>query len=327
MAIYNAAKTLEECLDSIIKQSFREWKCFLVNDGSTDDSQSIIDKYGKMDERFVCLSKPNEGSPAKTRQFALSHIDTPFVSSIDADDLIGPDYLEKLIQRQAETEADVIVPTLRCFVDNIALIKWELPDGSFDKGKVVNGKEACLFTIPEWIIGFNGALVRRELMSLTSSGKWMNSDELKTREILLNSHSVAFSDAVYYYRSNPESITKVISPRLFDKTIVEGQLVQFAEKHFPENTTLVEKMRRRHFSGLQYNIVFFEKVRNRFSEEEQKAVVRTLSESYHTIKILPLLQSNPKWGVAVAILRRFRNYQRLVLHHFKSSLIDNNHPE
>ncbi len=314
-------------MDSIIKQSFREWDCFLVNDGSTDDSQSIIDKYGKMDERFVCLSKKNEGSPAKTRQFALSHIDSPFVSSIDADDLISPDYLEKLIHRQAETGADVIVPTLRCFANSTEQIRWEMPDDSFDKGKVVNGKDACLFTMPEWIIGFNGALVSQELMLLTSSGRWMNSDELKTREILMNSHSVAFSDAVYYYRSNPESITKVISPRLFDKTIVEGQLVRFAEKNYPENIALIEKLRRRHFSGLQYNIVLFEKERNRFSEEEQKYVERTLSESYHTIKILPLLKSNPKWGVAVAILRRFRNYQRLVLHHFKSSLTNNNLPE
>ena len=322
IAIYNAAKTLEDCLDSVLKQSFKEWECILVNDGSTDDSPSIIDKYGRLDERFVCLSKKNEGSPAKARQFALSRVKAPFVSSIDADDLICPDSLETLVMRQNETGADVIVPTLRCFDGEISHVKWELPRDSFDKEMVVNGRDACLLTMPEWVIGFNGALIRKDLMVSTSSGKWMNSDELKTREILLNSRSVAFSDAVYYYRSNPESITKVISPRIFDKTIVEGQIVRFAEKHFPENAALIEKLRRRHFSGLQYNIVLLEKEKNRFTQEEQEAIERVLSESYHSIKVLPLLKSSFKWGVAVALLRGYKGYKRLVLHHFKSSITD-----
>ena len=71
IAIYNAAKTLEECLDSILKQSFKEWECILVNDGSTDDSPSIIDKYGRLDERFVCLSKKNEKVKRKDTIFRL----------------------------------------------------------------------------------------------------------------------------------------------------------------------------------------------------------------------------------------------------------------
>ena len=58
--IYNAATFLRDSLDSIVKQTYKDWKCILVNDGSPDNSQSIIDEYCAKDTRFVSFCKKNE---------------------------------------------------------------------------------------------------------------------------------------------------------------------------------------------------------------------------------------------------------------------------
>ena len=57
--IYNAESTLKRCIDSIIKQSYKQWTLILINDGSTDDSQTICHNYEVRDNRILLLNKEN----------------------------------------------------------------------------------------------------------------------------------------------------------------------------------------------------------------------------------------------------------------------------
>ena len=59
--VYNAESTLKRCIDSIIKQSYKQWTLILVNDGSTDDSQTICHNYEVRDNRILLLNKENGG--------------------------------------------------------------------------------------------------------------------------------------------------------------------------------------------------------------------------------------------------------------------------
>jgi len=314
--VYNASAYLRDCLDSIRNQTMKEWTCFLVNDGSTDDSQSIIEEYCQMDGRFVGMEKVNEGSPAKTVQYGLKHVDSEFVITIGDDDAISDDFVEKLLKRQKDTNADTVVPRLLCFGGDLNNVLWELPDKKFDNQQVMNGYEGVRLTLLGWKIGFNGSLIRKTLMETTTFGEWSHSDELKTREILVNSKVVAFADTNYYYRSNPASITNAVSPRLFDRTIVEAQLVQFAQKYFPNDENLIKELARLHFSGLQYNIVLYESKKDSLSVNDQKKIVQVLEKSYGMSDIREILKCSPKWGVVIALLRRYKWYHRLVVSHF-----------
>ena len=319
--IYNPGNYLKECLDSIARQTFDNWKCYLVNDGSTDDSQSIIEEYCQMDDRFVGLTKQNEGSPAKTIQYGLKYVQTDFVIAIGDDDVLSNDYVEKLVVRQSETQADIVVPQMCCFENEVNNLLWEKPDELFDYGQVLDGKNACLLTIPEWVIGMNGAMVRKELMNSVSEGKWSYSDELQEREMLMKCRIVAFSDTKYYYRANPTSLTKSISPRMFDKSVIEAQLVMFAKQHFPENENLIRELAQKHFSGLQSNIVNYEKIKGQFPKDDCKRIEAALEQSYLYTDIGEVAKRSLKWGIAVALLRRFSWYQRLVVSHFNKKNI------
>ena len=100
------------------------------------------------------------------------------------------------------------------------------------------------------MIGMNGALIRKEMLNNTAEGEWSYSDELHAREMLVQCNRVAFTDAKYYYRFNSESITKAVSPFVFEKSIIEAQLVKFAKKNYPDNKSLIQELSYKHFSGL-----------------------------------------------------------------------------
>lgn len=59
--VYNTEKYIRKCLDSVILQTFSDWECIVVDDGSTDDSGSICDEYARQDSRFQVIHKQNGG--------------------------------------------------------------------------------------------------------------------------------------------------------------------------------------------------------------------------------------------------------------------------
>ena len=101
--IHNAEKYLEGTIDSILKQTFREFELILVNDGSSDNSFAIMKKLADKDSRIVVLDKPN-GGVCSARNVGLKYSTGKYVGFVDNDDLIEPDMYEVLIH-DLETHA------------------------------------------------------------------------------------------------------------------------------------------------------------------------------------------------------------------------------
>lgn len=70
--VYNTEKYLRRCLDSIVVQTHRDWECIIVDDGSTDGSASICDRYASKDNRFKVIHKKNEGV-STARNVGIEH--------------------------------------------------------------------------------------------------------------------------------------------------------------------------------------------------------------------------------------------------------------
>lgn len=95
--IYNVEGYLSQCLDSIIAQTYREWECVLVDDGSKDGSGRICEEYASKDSRFKVIHKPN-GGVSSARNIGLEQTKGEWVFFSDADDLLEVDALETLIK-------------------------------------------------------------------------------------------------------------------------------------------------------------------------------------------------------------------------------------
>ena len=93
---YNNGRYLCACLDSIADQSFTDWEAIIVNDGSSDDTQRILEHYANSDSRFCFIDKPvNEGTHRARRDGVLASTGN-FVLFLDADDYLIPDALSSL---------------------------------------------------------------------------------------------------------------------------------------------------------------------------------------------------------------------------------------
>jgi len=93
--VYNVSTYLSECIDSIIKQTYKKLEIILVDDGSTDNSASICDNYAKKDNRIKVIHKKN-GGVSSTRNAGIDNANGKYICFIDSDDYILDNYIESL---------------------------------------------------------------------------------------------------------------------------------------------------------------------------------------------------------------------------------------
>lgn len=106
--IYNMEKLMRKCLDSILAQSFHNYECLLIDDGSTDESSNICDEYAEKDSRFKAFHKVN-GGLSDARNYGLSKAKGDYTIFFDPDDWADNDYLKDLYDKAIETDADMVM--------------------------------------------------------------------------------------------------------------------------------------------------------------------------------------------------------------------------
>lgn len=105
--VYKVEKYLNRCLDSIIAQTYTDWECILIDDGSPDNSGKICDEYAEKDSRFVVIHQENTGS-AEARNIALKNANGEYIICVDSDDWVENNYLEQLYNVASVNDADVV---------------------------------------------------------------------------------------------------------------------------------------------------------------------------------------------------------------------------
>lgn len=105
--VYNAGRYLKECIESIIKQTYKNVELILVDDGSEDDSADIIDEYKRKYPR-ICTIKKKNGGPNSARKAGLDIAEGEYIMFVDADDYIQEDMCECLIQAIIEHNVDMV---------------------------------------------------------------------------------------------------------------------------------------------------------------------------------------------------------------------------
>lgn len=121
---YNQAQYLEECLQSVLDQSYTHWECIIVNDGSPDDTQIVAQEWMEKDTRFKYIDKEN-GGLCSARNAGIELAEGEFILPLDADDKISTHYL-KLAIEEFEKDADLKVVYCRAEKFGNETGFWEL---------------------------------------------------------------------------------------------------------------------------------------------------------------------------------------------------------
>ena len=106
--VYNVEKYLRRCLDSIAAQTFTDWECICIDDGSPDNSGKILDEYAEKDSRFAVIHQANGGVSA-ARNAGLDATRGEWIAFVDSDDWVEKEMLLKLISTDGSDSAELIV--------------------------------------------------------------------------------------------------------------------------------------------------------------------------------------------------------------------------
>ena len=133
---YNAEQFLDETLESVLSQTYENWECIIVNDGSTDNTESIAKKWCEKDARFRYFYKENSGA-SDTRNLGIKKARGEYIAFLDADDLYMPNFLEICLENLVEKDVDLVAPKMLEFWD----VQNEVIEDEDKKDYLYSGKE------------------------------------------------------------------------------------------------------------------------------------------------------------------------------------------
>lgn len=206
--IFNKDSYLPSLLTSIKNQSYKNFECIMIDDGSTDNSSSIADYFATVDERFKVFHTENNGSSV-ARNIALTLCSGDFISFVDADDAVDVNFISTLYDALKISNSDISVCNF--FVDDV-LTPIDQPSifiddeiisayigNSLKKHKIANYIFNKLYSrdvigtikFPQPITISDNLIIRRDAME----------DAIFTSRVLLNAHKlIQISSPLYYYK-------------------------------------------------------------------------------------------------------------------------------
>ena len=115
--VYNVEQYLEKCLDSLVNQTLKDIEIIVVNDGTPDNSQKIIDKYAKKYKNIKAYIKEN-GGLSSARNFGIKKANGEYIAFVDSDDYVTKDMYQKMYQKAISGNFDMVVCDLNYVYDN-----------------------------------------------------------------------------------------------------------------------------------------------------------------------------------------------------------------
>lgn len=219
--VYNAEPFLEEALNSIINQNFRDIELVCVNDGSTDNSLDILNKFSELDSRIKIINQENGGCGA-ARNRALDEAIGEYVYFFDPDDYILPNTFDRLFKNVTRNRSDLVIFKIARFNEGEP-INYSVP--GFDFENVFGNIDFNNFTfdyhdVKEYVLNRSFApwtkLYKKEFMDKYDDFRFpLNiafDDTLFHIKSMLRASKISFiPEFFYHYRFNPNSINNTSS--------------------------------------------------------------------------------------------------------------------
>ena len=206
--IYNVVSYLDECVASIVAQTYKSWECILVDDGSVDGSGDICDEWAKKDERIRVVHQDN-GGVSKARNRGIEESKGEYIVFVDSDDTIGKEHLRNLV---GAPKADLIVAGIRHVVSDGDDVDYKPSCGktfSFSQEgieEIVDLNRKYLLYGP--VVKLYQASIVKENGVIFPSDCSYGEDLLFNLKYLEHVHTISqVNDVSYYYRRGTETLS------------------------------------------------------------------------------------------------------------------------
>lgn len=206
--VYNVEQYLDQCVESIVKQTYKQLEIILIDDGSTDASGLLCDKWGEKDSRISVLHQSNQGLCA-ARNVGLNHAGGEYIAFVDSDDYIHPKMYELLLRAMQKNNADITACRERAFEDGSEQVEEVLCRNSIVTAE--NQQQYLNHFLEDFIGPYTwvwNKLYTREIIGEKRFGKeWVLEDIFFSVDLAVGAGRVAWiEEQLYYYRQHPSSI-------------------------------------------------------------------------------------------------------------------------
>jgi len=193
--VYNVEKYIAKCLDSLVNQTLKDIEVIIVNDGSPDNSQKIIDEYAKKYPDIIKSYIKENGGQGPARNFGLEKCSGKYIGYVDSDDYVSLDMYEIMYNKITETKSDIVITRdSKVYEDDGNIID------NYYVNKIEDNKENSFFGN----MGVCNKLYKKELLTKNNilfKDKMWYEDVAFTLKALVNSNKIeyCFDKPLYYY--------------------------------------------------------------------------------------------------------------------------------
>ena len=311
--VFNGEKYIAKTIDSILKQSLKDFEIVCVNDSSTDNSLEILQKYATSDNRVRVFNTDfNYGIASKVLNRAITFCTGSYLFYMSQDDLLSEDVFENLYNKAVNTKADAVIPDVHYYFENMP-VKKAIIGVNNNRDIELTNREAVLLSLNWEISGFalwNANIVKKKRFAEFG----INGDEYSVRHFFLACNKVVFSEGVFLYRQdNPNAITKKLTYKSFDLPYTHFMLCCFLKENgfsFKDYSKELMKCIRRLINytiALQKNIGKFSYHERLEAEYRIKKCFNSLKER-DFIEMVNYQKGVDKWVCKIATKYEFKQF-------------------
>jgi len=250
--VYNSAKYLEQCVDSIINQTYENLEIILVDDGSTDGSSDLCDSIKKRDKRITVIHKKNGGA-ASARNAGLKLAKGEFIGFADSDDWLELDMFQHMFEVLNKNDADLVLVSL--------FLEYEIENKSVKSPKI-SGTFNSTQAVHKQLYhedGFCGApwdkLYKRELFDNLEFPEGLITEDYYVNGVIYSklNRMVVDSGCYYHYRMQENSVChQPVNIHTYDEIKTAQKLIEF----YKENN-VAQKLDYDFYLALSYHHVLY----------------------------------------------------------------------
>lgn len=232
--VYKVETYLNECIQSIVEQSYKDLQIILIDDGSPDNCPRMCEEWKNRDSRIEVIHKGN-GGLSDARNKGLGKVQGKFLCFVDSDDIIGRYYIEAMYKAAVDNQVDLVGCDIQCFWDGEITGSDKSPT-LFDV-QICSSEEALEDVIHGR--GFRAVVWNKLFKTTLLQGEnfktgYYHEDEFFTYRILDKAGKMAYVNAVlYYYRQRPNSIMTSFSEKHIDVLEAYLERLEFLEWKYP----------------------------------------------------------------------------------------------
>lgn len=299
--VYNVEKYIEKCLQSILSQTYSDFEVLLINDGSTDSSCQICQKWAKKDVRFKVITKEN-GGPSSARNLGLDLANGDYIFFVDSDDQIVPTCLETMMKHMTD-DIDLVASNFHD-INSAGEILSQTDDRDFPAGLRSGEDAVCdIFLVRLYAYVVWAKLYRKSLWdNLRFSTDLSYSEDTlaifhifeKTRRLFL------VDEYLYLYLQRTTSISHQSDLKYYkNASYTRFYLHKQAVEKYP---MCIEASREHYF---QFTIVLLK----RYVKEKQKAnALKLIAEMKYVYQTSPIPKSSKQWLLQLLFLPKSLYY-------------------